>query len=36
LKLCCIRPEIYEVFSITKLDQQFDIKETQEDALAAF
>ncbi len=36
LKLCCIRPEIYEVFSITKLDQQFDIKETQADALAAF
>ncbi len=36
LKLCCIRPEIHEVFSITKLDRQFDIKETQEDAIAAF
>jgi len=36
LKLCCIRPEIYEVFSITKLDQQFDIKDTEEEALAAF
>lgn len=36
LKLSCIRPEIHEVFSITKLDQMFDIKETEADALAAF
>jgi anti-sigma B factor antagonist len=36
LKLCCIRPEIYEVFTITKLDRLFDIKEEEADALAAF
>jgi len=36
LKLCCIQPETYEVFVITKLDGVFDIKETEPDALAAF
>jgi anti-sigma B factor antagonist len=36
LKLACIRPEIYEVFTITKLDQQFDIKSDEAEALAAF
>ena len=36
LKLTSIRPEIYEVFSITKLDQLFDIKENEAAALAAF
>ena len=36
LKLACIRPEIYEVFSITKLDQQFDIKADEAEAIAAF
>ena len=36
LKLACIRPEIYEVFSITKLDQQFDIKADEAAAIAAF
>ena len=36
MKLCCIRPEIYEVFTITKLDRLFDIKEEEADALAAF
>jgi anti-sigma B factor antagonist len=35
LKLCCIRPEIYEVFVITKLNRLFDIKEEEADALAA-
>jgi anti-sigma B factor antagonist len=33
LRLCCIRPEIYEVFEITRLNKIFDIKATQEDAL---
>ncbi|WP_459557748.1 STAS domain-containing protein [Lacunimicrobium album] len=33
LRLCGIRPEIYEVFAITKLNKLFDIKDTQEDAL---
>jgi anti-sigma B factor antagonist len=36
LKLCNIRPEIYEVFAITKLNRVFDIKEDETDALAAF
>ena len=36
LKLACIRPELKEVFSITKLDQMFDIKESESAALSAF
>lgn len=36
LKLTSIRPEIYEVFTITKLDQLFDIKDNEASALAAF
>jgi anti-sigma B factor antagonist len=36
VKLCCIRPEIYEVFKITNLDQVFDIQEDEQDALDAF
>jgi len=36
LKLCNIRPEIYEVFAITKLNRFFDIKNDEADALAAF
>lgn len=36
LKLCNIRPEIYEVFAITKLNRLFDIKDEEADALAAF
>ena len=36
LKLCNIRPEIYEVFAITRLDRLFDIKTDEADALAAF
>jgi len=35
LKLCCIRPEIYEVFVITRLNRLFDIKQDEADALAA-
>ena len=36
LKLSNIRPEIYEVFAITKLNKLFDIKEDEADALASF
>jgi anti-sigma B factor antagonist len=36
LRLCRIRPEIYEVFAITRLNRLFDIKQDEADALAAF
>jgi anti-sigma B factor antagonist len=36
LKFCAIRPEIYEVFAITKLNRLFDIKDEEAGALAAF
>jgi anti-sigma B factor antagonist len=36
LKLCNIRPEIYEVFEITKLNKVFDIKDEEAQALSAF
>jgi len=36
LKLSNIRPEIYEVFAMTKLNKLFDIKADEADALAAF
>lgn len=36
LKLANIRPEIYEVFAITKLNRLFDIRQDEADALAAF
>lgn len=36
LKLCGIRPEIYEVFAITRLNRLFDIKQEEADAIAAF
>ena len=36
LKLTNIRPEIYEVFAITKLNKLFDIKNDEAEALAAF
>ena len=36
LKLSNIRPEIYEVFAITKLNRLFDIKADEADALATF
>jgi anti-sigma B factor antagonist len=35
LMLSNIRPEIYEVFAITKLTKLFDIKDDEADALAA-
>ena len=36
LKLSNIRPEIYEVFAITKLNRLFDIRDDEAEALAAF
>ena len=36
LVLCGIRPEIYEIFAVTRLNRHFDIKNSLEDALAAF
>lgn len=36
LRLCNIRPEIYEVFAITRLNRLFDIKDEEADALAGF
>jgi anti-anti-sigma factor len=36
LKLSNIRPEIYEVFAITKLNKLFDIRDDEAAALAAF
>ncbi len=36
LKLCCICPEIYEVFQITKLNKVFEIYEDESEALSAF
>ena len=36
LRLCNIRPEIYEVFAITRLNRLFEIKDEEADALAGF
>lgn len=36
LRLSNIRPEIYEVFAITKLNRLFEIKDDEADALAEF
>jgi anti-sigma B factor antagonist len=36
LKLSNIRPEIYEVFAITKLNKLFDIRDDEAEALASF
>lgn len=36
LKLCNIRPEIYEVFVITKLNKLFQIENDESAALASF
>ena len=33
LRLCSIRPDIYEVFAITKLNKVFDIRENRDTAL---
>lgn len=36
LRLCSIRPDIYEVFAITKLNKLFTIYDNQEKALEGF
>ena len=36
LKLCNLRAEIKEVFTITRLDRVFDIRKTEPEALEAF
>jgi anti-sigma B factor antagonist len=36
LRLCCLREEIKEVFTITRLDRLFDIRKTEAEALKAF
>jgi anti-sigma B factor antagonist len=36
LRLCNLKPEIYEVFAITRLNQLFDIKNTEGEGLAGF
>jgi anti-sigma B factor antagonist len=36
LKMCEIRPEIHEVFTVTRLDRLFDIKQNEAEALADF
>ena len=36
LKLCNLRPEIQEVFVITRLNQLFEIKDAVDDALKSF
>jgi anti-sigma B factor antagonist len=36
MKLCDLRPEIREVFVITRLNQLFDIQDDESSALAAF
>ncbi len=36
MRMCAIRPDIYEVFAITKLNKLFEIVATQDDALNGF
>jgi len=36
LKLCSVRPQIYEVFKITKLNKLFEIYDDEDRALARF
>ena len=36
LKMCSIRPEILEVFQITKLNKVFDIRGEEPEAISAF
>lgn len=36
LKLCCLCPQVREVFAVTKLDSLFSITKTQAEAIAAF
>ena len=36
MKMCNIRPEIFEVFQITKLNKVFDIRKDETEAMTAF
>ncbi len=36
LKLCCIHPDLLEVFKITRLDQVFEISADEQGALSKF
>ncbi|MDA8043592.1 MAG: STAS domain-containing protein, partial [Pirellulales bacterium] len=36
MKMCNIRPEIFEVFHITKLNKVFDIRKDETEAITAF
>lgn len=36
LKLSCIKPEIYEVFQITRLNKLFEIHDDEQGAMGAF
>lgn len=36
LKMCHLRPEIAEIFAITRLDKLFDIRDNEQTALEAF
>lgn len=36
MKLCCLRPELREIFEITRLTQLFEITETEAEALSTF
>ena len=36
MRLCNLKPEIYEVFAITRLNQLFDIKNTEQEAMTGF
>jgi anti-anti-sigma factor len=36
LALCNLKPEIFEVFAVTRLTQLFSIKRTEQEALAEF
>jgi anti-sigma B factor antagonist len=36
LRLCCIKPDIYEVFEITKLNKVFQIHDDEQGAVEAF
>lgn len=36
LLLCNLKPEIFDIFAVTRLTQLFQIKRTEQEALAAF
>jgi anti-sigma B factor antagonist len=36
LRLCDLRPEVFEIFAVTRLSQLFTIKRTEQEALGTF